>query len=61
MTGSTIAQLIIALGPVALDLIPKLANIWNKELTNEEVNEICKVSKTSYDDYISNAKASLEV
>lgn len=57
MTGAVLAQLIIALGPVALDLIPKLIGIWNTSLTVEQVNTICSVTKKSYDDYIAAAKA----
>jgi len=56
MTGSIIAQLIIALGPSALGLIQDLANVWNKELTVEEVIALCKKSEKSYDDYIAEAK-----
>ncbi len=60
MNASTIAQLIISLGPVALDLIPKLTALWSKPvLTLDEVNTICAVTKTSYDTYIANARAAL--
>lgn len=59
MTGAMIAQLIVALGPVALDLIQKLVGIWNTSLTPEQVNEICSVTKKSYDDYIAAAKAAV--
>lgn len=60
MTAATIAQLIIALGPVALELIPKLASIWTKpSLTLEEVNALCAPAKASYDTYIANARAAL--
>lgn len=58
MTGATIAQLIIALGPTALDLIPKLAAVWSKrELTPGEVVALCEPAKKSYDDYMVEAKA----
>jgi len=58
MNASTIAQLIIALGPTALDLIPKLAGVWNKpELTVQEVNDLCAPAKKSYDEYIAEARA----
>ena len=58
MNASTIAQLIIALGPTALDLIPKLAGVWKKpELTVQEVNDLCVPAKKSYDDYIAEARA----
>lgn len=61
MSAALIAQLIIALGPVALDLIPKLIAIWNKpSLTPEEVTELCSVAKKSYDDYIAEAKAAVK-
>lgn len=60
MSGPLIAQLIIALGPVALQLIPQLAAIWSKPtLTLEEVNAFCAKAQKSYDDYIAEAKASV--
>lgn len=52
-----IAQLIIALGPVALKLIPELTSIWSTTLTAEQVNAFCDRSKKSYDEYIAEAKA----
>lgn len=58
MSPLLIAQLIVSLGPVALDLIPKLAALWAKPtLTLDEVNSLCAVAKTSYDEYISKARA----
>lgn len=58
MTAALIAQLIVQLGPVALDLIPKLAAIWSKpELTIEEVTALCATAKKSYDEYIAEALA----
>lgn len=57
ITGEMIAQLIIALGPAALELIPKIASIWTKTLTVDEVNATCSVYKKTYDDYIAAAKA----
>jgi hypothetical protein len=58
MSASTIAQLIIALGPVALKLIPDLIAVWSKAaLTTEEVLAICAKADKSYDDYIAEAKA----
>ena len=55
-----IAQLIIALGPAALDLIPKLTAIWSKpSLTPEEVDALCAPAKKSYDDYIAAARTQL--
>lgn len=58
MNAATIAQLVIALGPTALELIPKLAAIWTKpELSLDEVVELCKPAKKSYDDYIIEARA----
>lgn len=57
MTPELIAKLIIALGPVALDLIPKLTAVWTKvDLTVQEVTDLCKVARTSYDEYIAAAK-----
>ena len=58
MTAAVIAQLIITLGPPALDLIPKLADLWQKQqLTAEEVADICAPAKKSYDQYIEEARA----
>lgn len=57
MNAALITQLIITLGPTALELIPKLASVWSKPtLTPEEVEDLCKVSEKSYDEYISEAK-----
>lgn len=61
MNAALIAQLIIALGPVALKLIPELAGLWQKgALTVEEVTAFCARSQKSYDDYIAEAKAKLQ-
>ncbi len=60
MTAATIAQLIIALGPVALQLIPDLAAIWSKPaLTVDEVVAFCGKAKKTYDEYIAEAKSNL--
>lgn len=57
MTAAMIAQLVISLGPVALDLIPKLTELWSKgELTLDEVQTLCSTSRKSYDDYIAEAR-----
>ena len=62
MTANIIAQLIIAIGPAALDLIPKLAAIWQKEtLTTAEVEELCAPAKKSYDEYIAEARTRRQV
>lgn len=59
MPAALIAQLIIALGPSALELIPKLAAVWSKSaLTLDEVNNLCGPAKISYDTYILAAKTS---
>lgn len=58
MSAALIANLIIALGPTALDLIPKLAAVWDSQgLTVAQVNDLCSVAKTSYDTYRNAAKA----
>jgi hypothetical protein len=58
MNAALIAQLIIALGPTALELIQKLAAIWSKpELTVAEVIELCAPAKKSYDAYLAEAAA----
>lgn len=59
MNGATIAQLIIALGPPALDLIADLSRVWNQELTPDQVLEICNRSQKSYDQYVAEARARL--
>lgn len=57
MTPELIAGLVIALGPSALELIPKLAAIWGKgPLTAEEVTMLCAPAKKSYDQYIVEAR-----
>ncbi len=59
MSGAVIAQLLITLGPVALRLLPKLSEIWSKELTPLEVLEFTKTSEKTYEEYIAEAKARL--
>ena len=60
MNPLMIAQLLIAIGPAALDLIPKLAALWNgPALTEQQIIDLCVPAKKSYDDYIANAKAIL--
>ena len=53
MNAATIAGLIIAIGPAALDLIPKLAQIWEqKTLSAEHVAALCAPAKKSYEQYV---------
>lgn len=60
MPAQVIAQLIVALGPVALDLIPKLAELWTKPtLTPDEVKALCLPARKSYDQYIAEGRARL--
>lgn len=60
MTAAIIAQLVIALGPTALELIPKLAEVWNKNpLTPEDITALCAPAKKSYDQYIVEARTRL--
>jgi hypothetical protein len=62
MNAALIAQLIVALGPTALDLIPKLTALWGKPtLTPDEVNSLCSTARKSYDDYIAEARAARSV
>jgi hypothetical protein len=57
MNAELITGLIIALGPAALDLIPKLTALWGKgQLTADEVRELCAPAKKSYDQYIIEAR-----
>jgi hypothetical protein len=59
MTAGLIAQLILALGPVALELIPKLQKLWTKpSLTDQEVIDLCEPTKIAYDEYIATERAS---
>lgn len=59
MTGAMIAQLIIVLGPTALEWLVDLAKVWNKELSPDEIRAFTDRASKSYDDYIADAKASL--
>lgn len=60
MNAPIVAQLIIALGPTALELIPKLAATWTKdELTAEEILAMCAPAKKSYDQYLVEARSRL--
>lgn len=57
MTPAIIAQLVLSLGPAALEFIPKLAALWHKqELTLDEVNQLCAVAQTPYEKYREDAK-----
>ena len=57
MTPAIIAQLVLSLGPAALEFIPKLAALWGKqELTLDEINQLCAVSQTPYEKYREDAK-----
>lgn len=59
MTGAAIAQLIVVLGPTALDLISKLAKVWTTELSPDQVIELCAPAHKSYEAFIAEAKARL--
>lgn len=62
MPAPIIAQLLIAYGPAAIQLIQTLAAVWTKPaLTIDEVNTICAVASTSADAYLANARAALGV
>jgi hypothetical protein len=62
MSASLIAQLIIALGPAALQLIQELAALWSApSLTPEQVQAICSKAQKSYDDYIAAARAAAKI
>lgn len=56
MSGAVIAQLLIALGPIALDWLEDLAGIWSKDMTPEEVAAFVKGKRKSYDEYIAAEK-----
>lgn len=58
MSAAIIAQLIIALGPAAFNLIEQLVSLWSKpSLTVDEVLALTKVARTDYDAYIAAAQA----
>jgi len=58
MSPAIIAQIIVALGPSALLLIPKLAEIWHKpDLTPQEVADLCLPAHKSYEQYRAEAMA----
>jgi len=60
MTALQIVQLIITLGPGALELIPKLQAMWTRPvLSTEEVLDICQVARKSYDDYTAGSAAAV--
>lgn len=60
MSAALIAQLIVQLGPAALQLISDLAKVWSKpELTVEEVTAIVDKAQKSYDAYIAEAQAAV--
>jgi len=62
MPAPILAQLIIALGPPALSLARDLAKVWNEPtLTPQQVEQICGDAQKSYDSYIADAKAKLNV
>ena len=51
MTGAEFAQLLIILGPRALDLIERLVTNWKTEMPPEQVLEVCKLARKSREDY----------
>lgn len=56
MNAALITQLIIAIGPAALELIPKLTELWTKpELSLDEVKTLCAPARKSYEDYVRQA------
>jgi glycyl-tRNA synthetase (class II) len=59
MSPLLIAQLVLQLGPIGLELAQKLAAVWSKpSLTPDEVMNICNPVLKSYDAYIQAAKES---
>lgn len=60
MSALMISQLIIALGPPALQLIQDLTAVWSSPtLSPDQVNAILQKAQKSYDSYIADAKALL--
>lgn len=59
MTGAAIAQLILALGPVALDVIEQLVDNWNKEMTPEELKAFCQSKRKGKEEWLAWAKGVL--
>lgn len=61
MTAQLIAQMVVALGPAALEFVQRLASVWSKDaLTAEEVASICSSARKSYEDYIAEARSMLK-
>ena len=59
MTGAAIAQLILVLGPQALDVIEKLVDNWNKEMTPEELKAFCQSNRKSKEQWLAWARTQL--
>jgi len=56
MTGAMIAQLLLLYGP---DLVNLLAQKWNQEMTPDEVQAACSVSRKSIADLNKEARERL--
>lgn len=57
MTGSDIALLFARLGPLAAQLLLDLADVWNKEMTPEELKAFCVKFRKSEEDYVAAERA----
>ena len=57
MKGVDIAGLLIKFGPIAFDWAQELADIWNKEMTPEEVKAFCLGKRKGHDDYVAAEQA----
>lgn len=53
MSAAQIAQLLLIFGPSGIALVEKLTALWSKPtLTPDEVAEICKLARKSYESYV---------
>jgi hypothetical protein len=60
MSAAVIAQLLIAFGPPAIQMIQQLVALWNKPaLTPDEVMAFCASSQKSFDDYMKQAQSKI--
>jgi (2Fe-2S) ferredoxin len=52
MTGATIAALVIELGPLAFNFIDSIIEVWNKDLTPDEVKAIVASHRKTEAEYV---------
>ena len=57
MTGADIALLFARLGPLALQLLLDLTDVWNKQMTPEELKAFCLKFRKSEEAYVESERA----